>query len=281
VNDVAAPLFRFFLADAQAAARAGDSARVQECIGLALDFVPESQRERVLLAAADLAPPPAWAAAVPGVAVAGPRDADIVVQVAPGAVNRPVARISWEHRAPSASPAGVYAPVPPPAPEQVAPRRRAGRRVVLVGLAVLAIGGGALVRWGPGPATAVVLGDPLSRAGGTLESGDPRGALALLDGLGDGAPASVWLVRGAAYEALADTGAAIRALGVAATRDAEGGAAALQAGDRLLGLGAVREAADAYLYAATPARTPSEVERIARAQERAGYPERARRVRQR
>lgn len=66
------------------------------------------------------------------------------------------------------------------------------------------------------------------------------------------------------------TAAAIRALSAAATRDSEVGAAALEAGDRLVRLGAVRQAADAYLYAVTPARSTEEVERIARTQERAG-----------
>lgn len=54
-----------------------------ECFGIALDFAPESQRERVLLAAAELVPPTAGAiapgACVPRAAPAHP----LVVQCAP------------------------------------------------------------------------------------------------------------------------------------------------------------------------------------------------------
>ena len=64
-------------------------------------------------------------------------------------------------------------------------------------------------------------------------------------------------------------------------RDVDGGRWALEAGDRLGRLGAVPQAADAYLYAVTPSRTDAELDRIARMQERAGHTDRARRVRQR
>lgn len=281
MNDVAAPLYRFFLADAQAAARAGDSVRMMECIALALDFVPESQRERVLLAVAELVPPAAAGGpAAAGRATPSPGEV-IVVQIAPVPPQRPLSRITWEDRAaPSHTAAYAQEPAQPVQDRPAAQRPRA-RPVIVFPVLVALLLGAALVRWGPGRAAVVVLGDPTDRAAAAVAAGEPARALALLDDLGKSAPTDVWLLRAAAHEALADTAAAIHALGVAATRDSDGGAGALQAGDGLARLGAVRAAADAYLYAVTPARTPSEVERIARAQELAGFPDRARRVRQR
>jgi hypothetical protein len=280
VREVAVPLWRFFLADAHTAARAGDSARMLECLGLALDFVPESQRERVLVAAAELAPPVSWGGpGAPVRAVPAPR---VVVEVAADAL-RPMARIAWEHRV---SPS-VLPPIPAPVPEP--PRAAAGvpRRsraalvaVMLLLVAAVAAAGGVVVL-GPSGAASSVLGDPVARALGAVSSGNPARALQNLEPLGLDAPSRAWLVRASAHEAMSDTPAAIRALAAAAPRDADGGAAALEAGDRLLRLGAVRQAADAYLYAVTPARSPAEIERIAGTQELAGFPERARRVRQR
>lgn len=286
MNDVAAPLYRFFLADAQAAARAGDAGRMLECIGLALDFVPESQRERVLLAAAELAPPAAATPAPSRVAggPAGGFSPPLVVQIAAGAVaQRPMARLAWEDRVARPADAVQFVPTPtPPHGSEHAPRRsRAG--VVLAGLLAVAValGVGGAAGWIPGTATAPLLGDPIERAASAVAAGDPQVALELLEPLGPDAPAAAWLVRASAHVAMSDTAAAVQALAAAAMHDSEGGAAALEAGDRLLRLGAVREAADAYLYAVTPDLSTGEIERIARTQERAGYPERARRVRQR
>ena len=285
MRDVAAPLYRFFLADAQAAARADETERVLECLGLALDFAPESQRERVLLAAAELVPP--VAGGVPGVAV--PRSAapaqPLVVQLASaGAGPRPQGRIAWEDRvAPPAPreeyrmPASLTARATPP---QSAPRLLR-RLAVVAGLLAALTAAGLRFGWVPAGAADALRGDPVERAVVALEAGDAGVALQLLEPLGEEAPARVWLVRATAHEALADTSAAVAALAAAAARDADGGRWALEAGDRLGKLGAVSQAADAYLYAVTPLRTDAELDRIARMQERAGHVDRARRVRQR
>lgn len=286
MNDVAAPLYRFFLADAQAAARAGDAGRMLECIGLALDFVPESQRERVLLAAAELAPPAA-ATPAPSRVSGGPAGGvspPLVVQIAAGAVaQRPMARLAWEDRVTRPADAVQFGPTPtPPHGSGHAPRRpRAG--LALAGLLAVAaaVGAGGAAGWLPGTATAPLLGDPVERAASAVAAGDPQVALMLLEPLGPDASAAAWLVRASAHVALSDTSAAVQALAAAAMHDSEGGAAALEAGDRLFRLGAVRQAADAYLYAVTPDRSTHEIERIARTQEQAGYPDRAQRVRQR
>lgn len=285
MRDVAAPLYRFFLADAQAAARAGDTERVLECLGLALDFVPESQRERVLLAAGELVPP-AVGAGVPG--PLAPRSAPpaqpLVVQLAPGGVGpRPQGRIAWEERVALPAPREEYR-VPPTslAAKAAAPwsAARGLRRLAVVGGVLAAFAAAALrFGWVPAGAADALRGDPVERAALALEAGDVGAALHILEPLGEEAPARAWLVRAAAHEALADTPAAVAALGKAAVRDVEGGGWALEAGDRLGRLGAVAKAADAYLYAVTPSRTEAELDRIARMQERAGHAERGLRVR--
>jgi hypothetical protein len=288
VRDVAAPLYRFFLADAQAAARAGETGHALECLGLALDFVPESQRERVLLAAAELAPPISSGV---GAAGAGPARGSglspaLVVEIAPIRPGvRAAGRIAWEDRPALPAPSAEY---PPPA-DLVPPARAAlarssarplRRLVFLVGVLAALAAAALRLGWAPaGAAEAALGGGPAERAARALAAGDAGGALRLLGPLGGEAPARVWLLRGAAYEALADTPAAVAALATAAARDADGGRSALEAGDRLGRLGAVAQAADAYLYAVTPARTEGELERIARMQERAGFLDRARRVR--
>ena len=276
--DVAAPLYRFFLADAQAAARDGDTERMTECLGLALDFAPESQRERVLLAAGELVPAATSpAAAAPRAATAAP----VVVEIA-APVTRPLGRISWEDRTVPPPVAAAF-PVAPAEPEPLRPTVQPGRPVLwpMILLALLAALGTAAVRFGwiPTRAEDALRADRTKRAAHRLAGGDAAGALELLEPLGTDAPARAWLIRGAAYEALADTAAAVSALGTAAARDADGGRWALEAGDRLGGLGAVSESADAYLYAVTPERTAPELDRIAAMQERAGHPDRARRVR--
>lgn len=285
MRDVAAPLYRFFLADAQAAARAGETERVLECLALALDFAPESQRERVLLAAAELVPPVAGGA--PG--VASPRSAapaqPVVVQLASaGAGPRPQGRIAWEDRVAPPAPREEYR-VPASLTARATPPRsgpRGLRRLAVVaGVLAALTGAGLRFGWVPAGTADALRGNHVERAALALESGDARVALQILDPLGEEAPAQVWLARATAHEALADTPAAVTALGVAAARDADGGRWALEAGDRLGRLGALSQAADAYLYAVTPSRTDTELERIAQMQERAGHAERARRVRQR
>jgi hypothetical protein len=288
VRDVAAPLYRFFLADAQTAARAGETERVLECVGLALDFAPESQRERVLLAAAELVPAVPGA---PGLAVGAARSGalipPVVVEIsAAGPAVRPLSRISWEDRPPMPAPAADYPAPPPPARDPGARARgRGARRVagMLAAVGLLAAFGATAIPpgWVPAGVEDVVGGDRTDRAARALEGGDAAGALRILETLGTDAPARAWLLRAQAHEALADTAAAVAALGTAAARDADDGRWALEAGDRLARLGAVSDAADAYLYAVTPLRSAAELERIARMQERAGHADRARRVRHR
>ena len=285
MRDVAAPLYRFFLADAQAAARAGDTERVLEYLGLALDFAPESQTERVLLAAAELVPPTVSAAG-PGVgAVPAPRMMPpLVVELVRGRdVPRSPGRIAWEERVPDAALGSAYlSPAEPVvAAARGSPSHRLRAVTVLVGVLVALAGATLRLGWIPAGTADVLRGDPAERAARALEAGDAGGALRLLEPLGAEAPAQAWLLRGAAYEALADTPAAVAALATAAARDADGGRWALEAGDRLGQLGVVAQAADAYLYAVTPLRTDAELDRIARMQERAGHADRARRVRRR
>lgn len=284
MRDIAAPLYRFFLADAQAAARAGESGRALECLGLALDFVPESQRERVLLAAAELAPavpPGAGTAADKPMRRSGPSPA-LVVEVASGhTATRSPRRIAWEHRPPApASPVDYQIPVDFPASTRatVAGSSATPRRLAFLAgvLAVMAV---AASRLGWTPAAGVLGADPATRAARALQSGDAGRALRVLEPLGGEVPAPVWLLRGSAYEALADTPAAVTAWTAAAASDVDGGKLALEAGDRLERLGALSQAADAYLYAVTADRTDGELERIARVQERAGHVDRARRIR--
>lgn len=282
MRDVAAPLYRFFLADAQAAARAGETDRALECLGLALDLVPDSQLERVLLAAGELAPPAASAAAsaAPAVRPVPP----LVVELAPGGAAPPSSgRIAWEERVPRFAPVSEY--LTPSEPPAAPARARSPRRLrpVMVLMVVLGVLAAASVRfgWVPAGAADALRGGPAERASRALEAGDAGGALRLLQPLGAEASARAWLLRASAYEALADTPAAVAALATAAARDADGGRWALEAGDRLGRMGALSQAADAYLYAVTPVRTDAELERIARTQERAGHADRARRVRQR
>lgn len=285
MRDVAAPLYRFFLADAQAAAREGDTERVLECLGLALDFAPESQTERVLLAAAELVPPAVAAAGSGAGAASASRSIPplVVVELARGgAAPRAQGRIAWEERVPSAPVSEYLAPAEPAAaPAHGNPSHRLRAVLILVGVLVALTGAAGRLGWIPAGAADALRGDSAERAARALEAGDAGGALRLLDPLGAEARAQAWLLRGAAYEALADTSAAVEALATAAARDADGGRWALEAGDRLGRLGAVTQAADAYLYAVTPLRTDAELERIALMQERAGHADRARRVRKR
>lgn len=273
MNDVAAPLYRFFLTDAQSAAREGDTARMRECLELALDFVPDGLRERVLFVAAELT-------AVPG----GPNGvsppvpaAEVVVRLAagPSAVLRALpprgGRIVWEGQD-APPPTSFTAVVPPPARR---PRRTWAALAACAGLAAMV-----LVASGVLPSR-VPAQDAGARASRALERGDPRLALEVLAVEGEEPAPSVWLLRARAHEALGDTAAAVHALAAAAARDSDGGGVALKASSELARLEALQEAADASLYAVTPARTPAELEAIATLQERAGHRERARRVRQR
>jgi hypothetical protein len=275
VNEVAAPLFRFFLTDAQTAAREGDRDRMHECLEMALDFVPEGQRERVLLAASELLPAPA------GRVPASPASQrPVVVKVAAAPAARPAVRIAWENQIP---PAPAFAPAGPPA--ELVPARAGTRRWLAFAAAALlaaaGLAGAAASGAIPGIGLPVAAGDATARAAGALRDGDAARALDVLAPFGAGAPAAVWLLRGEAHVLLDDTASAVEALMSAASRDSDGGRVALQAGAALARMGAVQEAADASLYAVTPERSLEELERVAVLQERAGHPERARRVRQR
>lgn len=279
MNVVAAPLYCMFLTDAQAAARSGDTARMRECLGLALDFVPDEHRERVLLIAAELA-------AAAGASNAPPADPAPSFEVRVGGHVEPGGhrRIAWVD-APAFTladtvPAPAYS-APPAAP---VPRRSKPYGVVCALIAVLAAG--AVVERSRGGAEAPrwmfpVLGiDPVAEARSALRRGEPDAALRLLDRADGTADSEAWLLRAAAYEARSDRAAAVRALSAAAASDASDGKWALEAGDHLQRLGASAAAADAYLYAVSPTRTETEIERIARAQELAGHADRATRVRQ-
>ena len=267
MNDVAAPLFRFFLTDAQTAAREGDRARMHECLALALDFAPEGQRERVLLAASELLPA-VGAGAPPSPIAARP----LVVKLAePSTVRRP-GRIAWEDQVPAAPTFSL-----PSQPAETPADRLRGRRWVSLAAAV-AVGATASTL-ATGLGLSVPRRDASARAASAVRGGDGARALNVLAPLGAGAPAGVWLLRGQAHAALGDTSTAVQALVMAAARDSDGGHVALEAAGALARFGAVQEAADASLYAVTPERSAAELEGVAVLQERAGHVERARRVR--
>ncbi|MBB4636013.1 hypothetical protein [Longimicrobium terrae] len=288
MRDVAAPLYRFFLSDAQTAAREGDTARMLECLGLALDFAPDEQKERVLLAAADLAPP---ATSPNGDRMAPPAHEDpaqaLVVRIAgTGGGAAPLRRITWEPRSPAvpaaSSQAGSWQSGVGDAAAPVRARARPSTWFVTAAAAgALLLTGAARFDWSHVALLDAVRGDPIHRAERALAAGNADLALHVLEPLGEDATARAWLVRSSAYIARADTAAAVDALATAATRDQEGGCWALSAGDRLGRIGKTNHAADAYLYAVTSARTPAELERIAEMQERAGHSARARRIRAR
>lgn len=281
MRDLSAPLHRQFLDEARAAARAGETERMRECIALALDFAPEAQREDVLLAAAELLPSVGPAGARAGSA----RARSLAAEEEGGAAGRDGAPPAGSARGDRPEPARGDGGRVSRAEDRTMPaapgeRPRAGRRRLTrlaAALVVLVVAGAAGLRrgWLPG----LIDADPVGRARQALEDGDAQGALGLLEPLGREAGAEAWLVRATAYEAVGDTAEVVQALTQAAMRDADGGRWALEAGDRLARLGAVSRAADSYLFALTPLRTREERERIARAQERAGAAERARRVR--
>lgn len=271
MRDVVAPLYRFFLADAQEASRTGDTERRNECLALALDFAPEGQQERVLLAAAELLPP---AGSPPAPSPAAP----FALAIAAGELSGlPARRIAWEPRSmlggePTRFAASV---VPGPSVRRTITRRTPALLMGVLLLAGAAAAGPRLLPDAPLP----LLGDREERAERLLAAGDYHGALRLLAPLGEDASASTWVLRAAAHEALAQDSLAVAALSEAARRDVDGGAIALLAGDRLIRLGADSSAADAYLFAVTPDRTEEELDRIARVQVRVGFAERASRVR--
>jgi hypothetical protein len=281
VKDVAAPLYLIFLADAHAAARAGEPERVLECIGLALDFVPETQRERVLLAAADLVP--AVGTAAPHRSAGTATVPPFVLRVSQEARAPREPRIKWEPRPPEpvrpTGPGASFVPL-----DGTLQRKRSGlRRVAAVAVLLVVVGLALAARVRndvPGDRILAIMGrDPIAGAREAIRRGDAEEALRLVAPRGDDASTEVWFLRASAYEVQADRANALHALTVAAARDGGDGRWAMAAGDRLVKMGAVSEAADAYLYAVTPSRSAAEIERIARVQELAGHSDRARRVR--
>lgn len=296
MRDIAAPLYRFFLADAQAAARRGDEVRMLECLGLALDFVPEEHRERVLMVSAQLLPVPAGSTmdgqdgGVDAVLGSGrdrsaPSGAVIVLGEMPQ-----LERLAWEvpvhpGGAMAAPPASL--PIIAPAVDPRRPRAEQTRSprwvrlaagvalAVVVALLGVRAGSGSL----PEPIARVVGGgDPVRLAREALVDGRPEDALALLSAAATKPGSSIYCLRAEASLALGDTAAAERAWTQAAVLDADDGRYALEAGDRLVEIGSVPLAAEAYLYAVNPARSGEELRRIAQVQRRAGYVDRARRV---
>lgn len=294
-TDVSAPLYRFFLADAQTAVRAGDLDRALECLGLALDFVPDVHRERALLEASTFLPGVGVQA---GVGATAPREpvatAIEIIDDLP-----PLERMTWEPvslGAPSltatpvtygpAAPAGVPAGSGVPAKSSPAPARSKGRVGITLAVAALAAAACSVVMMrsgrmaAPGFVPSVLVGTPVERARAALARGDGDAALARLDALGsDLGDGEAYLVRGEAEMVLLDSAGAVRSFLEAAKRDPGDGALALRAGDRLMEMGRDTIAADAYLHAASPERSREETERIAMAQERVGYASRARRIR--
>jgi len=269
-------LYRFFLADARTAAREGNAKLAMECLEMALDFAPDSQRERVLLVAAEIAP--ASETVTRGLRLAAGQ-AVAPFTIAIGEVGS-ARRISWEDRAAVVEPAQADTDRPLVAPTVRTPRWHR-RRSVFFALAALASVAALAVRarvLPPGAVEALGL-NQVEAARRAAAAGQPGEALRLLDGMGADAPSSAWLVRARALELRNDTAGAVRALVAAASADVGGGSDAMFAGDELVRLRAIEAAADAYLYAVTPQRTSEEIERIARTQVRAGHADRARRVR--
>ena len=261
--------FSRFLSDAERWAAEGDRDRARRVLALAADLATPTRVPAVLLA---------WHAAGEG-PTAAPRPATAPAPATPLVVaeldlaglpipNFPTAPPTVDLGAPRGmSPTPLALPVEssaPPAPDARLPAREPRLGGALRGIVVLALVAGAVRMHLPEGMKASLPGISLGGVATAAAEDEPRGHL----------------VRGRALLAMGDTAGAAAALADAAQGDNRG-AVAWEAAETLARLPGHRaEAADAYLLSYAAGLPVGRAETVARAQELAGRPDRARRVRE-
>lgn len=284
----AARFVRRVLCDAETAAQEGEAERAYGLLGLALDLADPDLAPVVLLAAQTVrecvsrAPLPAPARPAP---VADPLPPPELGPLGYPTPRFPTAPPPLDRSFVPARdvPLHSVAPLHRPTVDVPDPRRRGVGAVhlasivgilVLVGVVAFAREAPLGMRFGEGR---------LGRAEAALRAGEPERALATLEALErrGGPGGRIDVLRGRALLLGGDTTGAVAALTRAATLDAGGGGTAWEAAELLAALpGRSREAADAYLLAFAAGVSRDRWEGVAVAQERAGRPEQARRVRE-
>jgi hypothetical protein len=293
--------FSRFLSDAERWAAEGDRERSQRVLALAADLATPARVPAVLLAwhaAGDVPAPRA-----PTLGTARPTEPVVVAELDPAGLpipDFPTAPPTVDLAAPrgmAPTPLPLPTELPAPATQHVAPEplpsleRRSGG--LLKGIMVMALVSGAVWMYLPAgmkaslptpiPGTALpARGGSVADAEDALRDGDAARVLEIARALpagGEDAPRG-HLVRGQALLATGDTAAAVDALAAAARGDNRGTVAwaAAEALARLPGREA--PAAEAYLLAFAAGLPEARAETVARAQEVAGRPDRARRVRE-
>jgi hypothetical protein len=302
VGTAHAPLpasFSRFLSDAERWAAAGDPVRSRRVLALAADLATPARVPAVLLAwhAAGDAPPSTPRAAAPAIAPAPV----LVAELDPAGLpipDFPTAPPTVDLAAPRGmAPTPLVLPIdtgaPPPAqvsaePLPVLEPRPGGG--LLKGIVMLALIGGATWMYLPADIKASLSvpgialptrGASVDDAEAALRTGDAKAALEIARALpaeGDDAPRG-HLVRAQALLATGDTAGAVAALTAAAQGDNRGTIAWTAAEALALLPGHEPAAAEAYLLSFAAGLPAARAETVARAQERAGRPDRARRVR--
>ncbi|HEX8454606.1 MAG TPA: hypothetical protein VF647_21180 [Longimicrobium sp.] len=293
--------FSRFLSDAERWAAEGDRDRSQRVLALAADLATPARVPAVLLAWHAAGEVPAPRAAAP--ATAPPAAPLVTAELDPAGLpipDFPTAPPTVDLGAPPGmAPTLLPLPsdLPPPHTQHAAPEplpsleRRSGG--VLMGIMVMALVSGAVWMYLPDGMKASlpisIPGIALPARGGSvadaedaLRAGDAARALEIARTLpagGEDAPHG-HLVRGQALLATGDTAAAVDALAAAARGDNRG-TVAWAAAEALARLpGRETSAAEAYLLAFAAGLPEARAETVARAQELAGRPDRARRVRE-
>lgn len=293
--------FSRFLSDAERWAAEGDRDRSQRVLALAADLATPARVPAVLLAWHAAGDAPASRAAAPASAL--PAAPVVIAELDPAGFpipDFPTAPPTVDLDAPrgmAATPLPLPADLPPPvthhtAPEPLPPLERSSGGL-LKAIVVMALVAGAVWMYLPAgmkasiptslPGFALpVHGGSVADAEDALRAGDAARALEIAGALpteGEDAPRG-HLVRGRALLATGDTAGAVDALAAAARGDNRGTVAwaAAEALARLPGREA--PAAEAYLLAFATGLPEARAETVARAQELAGRPDRARRVRE-
>ncbi len=267
------PSFARFLSDAERWAEEGDRERARRVLALAADLATPARVPAVLLSwhAAGDAPPPAALRPAPAARPAplpapelDPAGLPIPdFPTAPPTVDLAAPRGMALAPPPFAAERREEAPPPPPAPlPPLEPR--AGGGGVLKGVAVAALVAGAVWMYLPADLKST-LRLPTVAAGSAASAEQGPDAL---------------LAHGRSLLAAGDTAGAAAALASAARGDSRGAVAWDAAGELSRLPGRAADAADAYLLAFAAGLPADRAETVARAQERAGRPDRARRVRE-
>jgi hypothetical protein len=292
--------FSRFLSDAERWAAEGDRERSQRVLALAADLATPARVPAVLLAWHAAGDIPAPRPAAPATAL--PAAPVVVAELDPAGLpipDFPTAPPTVDLGAPrgmAPTPLPLPAELPPPATQHAAPEplppleRRSGG--LLKAIVVMALVAGAVWMYLPAgmkasiptsiPGVALAArGGSLADAENALRGGDAARALEIARTLppeGEDAPRG-HLVRGQALLETGDTAGAVDALAAAARGDNRGAVAwaAAEALARLSGHEA--PAAEAYLLAFAAGLPEARAETVAHAQELAGRPDRAHRVR--